>query len=142
MNRRFTAPFLGGALVLTLAACAGEQAGEAASEALEFEHPEGMAEVVMELPVTTASEEAMTYFMEGQRALDVGRPLDAQTHFTKAVEADPAFAHAYLNLAASATSLDEFNTNLMKAEENAGGATETERMLIEIARRGFDGDME
>jgi tetratricopeptide (TPR) repeat protein len=127
---------------MTLAACAGEQTGEAASEALEFERPEGMTEVVMELPVTTASEEAMTYFMQGQRALDVGRFLDAKTHFTKAVEADPNFAHGYLNIAASATSLDEFRTNLTKAEENAGGATETERMLIEIARKGFDGDVE
>jgi tetratricopeptide (TPR) repeat protein len=141
MKRRTTTPFLAGALVMTLAACAGEQTGEVASE-LEFERPEGMPEVVMELPVTTASEEAMSYFMQGQRALDMGRALDARDLFAQAVEADPNFAHAYLNLASSATSLDEFRTNLMKAEETAGGATETERMLIEIARKGSDGDME
>lgn len=100
------------------------------------------AGVVIVLPITTTSEEARRHFMTGQHAMDVGRSLDAHEHFERAAQADPEFAFAYLRIANTATSLDEFRTNLERAEEHAAHASEAERLLIEIARKGFDNDRE
>ncbi len=131
--RKTTHLIAGFAVLLVLAACAREEA-----EQMEM----ATAEALMVLPVTTSSSSAMEEFMAGQRALDVGRFYDARDHFKKAVAADPAFAHAYLNLANTATSLDEYQANLNLAAENAATASEAERLLIEIAQRGFKNDVE
>ncbi len=100
------------------------------------------ADVVMVIPATTASAEALQYFRAGQRAMDVGRFVDANAEFQKAVEVDPDFARAYLNAANTANSLDEFRTNLELAGEYAEGASEAEKLLIERAQKGFDNDVE
>src|SRR6185437_13251903 len=42
---------------------------------------------------------------------------------------------------ARANSLDEFKTNLALAEQNASGASEAERLQIQMARKGFDNDL-
>ncbi len=109
--------------------------------AMEFGRPENIEGLVMTLPVTTESEEARNHFLQGQRALDVGRFLDARVHFQRAVDADPMFAHAYLQLANSATSLDEFKANLDRAGEHSMHATRAEQILIQIAQEGFEGDV-
>ncbi len=97
---------------------------------------------VMVLPVTTTSDEAREQFMSGVYALDMGRFIDARGYFEKAVQKDPGFALAYLNLANSTNSLEKFTMNLKKAEEAASGASREEQLLIEITRKGFDNDIE
>ncbi|HEX2646507.1 MAG TPA: hypothetical protein VHO95_04710, partial [Candidatus Dormibacteraeota bacterium] len=67
--------------------------------------------------------------------------IDANMHFKAAVAADPAFAFAYLNEAFTANSIDEFKTNLALAEQRAAGASEAERLLIQITRKGFENDL-
>ncbi len=96
---------------------------------------------VIVLPVTTTSDEARAQFMSGLYALDMARLIDARAYFEKATEIDPAFAYAYLNLANSANSLEEFTLNLGKAEEAASGVTREEQLLVEIARKGFEADL-
>lgn len=121
-----------------LFACApgGDEAGTAQS---------GLDEVtaaIMDLPVTTSSDEARTEFLRAQYLFDVGRFLRANAIYKRAATTDPTFALAYLNVANTANSVDEFTTNLALAEEHAAHATEEERIQIEIARKGFDNDVE
>jgi tetratricopeptide (TPR) repeat protein len=92
-------------------------------------------------PITTSSTAARYHFLAGQRELDLARFIDANAHFKEAVIADPSFAFAYLNIALTANSLDEFKSNLALAERNAGGASEAERLQIQMARKGFDQDL-
>lgn len=97
---------------------------------------------VEEIPVTTSNEQALADFMKGQRLLDVGRPQEANKLFEAAVEKDPAFSYAYLNIANSAASAQEFKDNLDLAMEHIEGKSEGERLLCEINRTFLDNDAE
>src|SRR5438034_11385510 len=66
---------------------------------------------VINHPITTSSAEARAHFLLGLREFDLGRLIDANVHFKAAVAADPDFAFAYLNVANTANSLDEFKTD-------------------------------
>ena len=96
---------------------------------------------VINHPITTPSAEARAHFLEGLREFDLGRFIDANVHFKAAVAADPDFAFAYLNAANTANSLDEFKTDLALAEQHAAGASEAERLQIQMVRKGFDNDL-
>jgi tetratricopeptide (TPR) repeat protein len=96
----------------------------------------------MVMPVTTASDAARESFRQGQHAMDMGRFFDAREQFQAAVGADSNFALAHLRMANTANSAAEFMAGLEAAEEHAAGASEVERKLIEIARRGLDNDAE
>jgi tetratricopeptide (TPR) repeat protein len=122
-------------LLAPLVACAPEQEGG------QVQMAAASANVVMAMPVSTSSAEALDHFMQGQRALDMGRPLDAQPHFEQAAAADPDFCLAYLNLANTANSLESFQENLGLAAEHAEGASEAERLLVQLTQKGFDDDV-
>src|SRR3989449_8351114 len=96
---------------------------------------------IMGIPVTTSSADARTHFLQGQRELDLARNFEALDHFKRAVAADSTFAIAYLNVANTGNSLDEFKTNLARAEQFASGASDAEQLEIQIARRGFENDV-
>src|SRR6266550_2616931 len=96
---------------------------------------------VINHPITTSSAEARAHFLEGLREFDLGRLIDANVHFKAAVAADRDFGFAYLNVANTANSLDEFKTNLALAEQNAARASEAERLQIQMTRKGFDNDL-
>ncbi len=96
---------------------------------------------VINHPITTSSAPARADFLAGVRELDLGHGVDANVHFQAAVTADPNFAFAYLNVANTANSLAEFKTNLALAEQHAAGASEAERLQIQMARKGFDNDL-
>src|SRR5439155_546540 len=95
---------------------------------------------IMGMPVTTASADARSHFLQGQRELDLARNFEALDHFKLAVAADSTFAIAYLNIATTGNSLDEFKTNLARAEALAAKASDAEQLQIEIARRGLEND--
>lgn len=121
--------------MFTLAACAQEQeAARVATAAAE-------ANVVMMMPVSTESAEALTQFMQGQRLLDMGKPDDARPHFEQATQDDPNFALAYLRRANVANSLEEFQTNLQRAAEHSAGASEAEQLAIQVLQKAFDNDV-
>src|SRR5205809_739736 len=96
---------------------------------------------VINHPITTSSAEARAHFLEGLREFDLGRLIDANVHFKAAVAADPDFAFAYLNVANTANSLDEFKTSLALAEQNAARASEAERLQIQMTRKDFNNDL-
>src|SRR5439155_14499705 len=81
------------------------------------------------------------HFLQGQREFDLARFIDANAHFKLAVAADTTFAFAYLNVANTANSLEEFKSNLALAERYAAGVSEAERLQIQMARKGFDNDL-
>ena len=96
---------------------------------------------IIKLPITTNSTDARNHFLMGQRELDLGRVFDANAHFKAAVAADSNFAIAYLNVANTGNSLAEFRTNLELAERHVAGASNAERLQIQIARKGLDNDV-
>ncbi|MEE9208165.1 MAG: hypothetical protein V3U67_07315 [Gemmatimonadota bacterium] len=100
------------------------------------------AELVMTLPISTESDEARAHLEAGLAAADMARGNDANDHFEKAVEADPEFAQGYLRVANTAASTEEFTTNLKRAVELMDTAEPAERLLIEIAQKGFENDVE
>ncbi|HEX6749136.1 MAG TPA: tetratricopeptide repeat protein [Longimicrobium sp.] len=96
----------------------------------------------MMFPSAQHPQAAMEHFAAGQHDMDFGNPVSAREHFAMAVQADPAFAFAYLQLAENANSLDEFRANLERAEANAAQATPAERLLIQMARKDLDNDVQ
>jgi tetratricopeptide (TPR) repeat protein len=87
-----------------------------------------------DIRVTTASDEARSHYLAGERLLDVGRPQEANAHFRKAVELDSTFAYGYLGIAQSAASTQEFKANLDAAARHIEGKSEGEKLLLEINR--------
>ncbi len=124
--------------VLVLALC-GSYSHATAQDSRSALDP--ITSAVIKHPITTSSEQARNHFLQGQREFDLARFIDANVHFKEAVAADPAFAFAYLNIANSANSLEEFKSNLALAEQYAAGASEAERLQIQMARKGFDNDL-
>ena len=120
-------------------ASAGWAAGAAAQGPRAALDP--ITSAVISHPITTSSAEARADFLEGLREFDLGRFIDANVHFKAAVAADPDFAFAYLNVANTANSLADFKTNLALAEQHAAGASDAERLQIQMTRKGFDNDL-
>lgn len=132
---RLRHPAITALAVLAFAGCAQEDEGQ------RVELAASAANVVMMMPITTASDDALNHFMQGQRALDMGRPDDARPHFEQAISADANFALGYLSLANSSNSLGEFKKHLQLAGEHAAAASDVERLMIEFAQKGFENDM-
>lgn len=97
---------------------------------------------VEEIPVTTASQEALAEFRKGQKAQDAGRRQLANARFESATLKDPEFSYAYFNIANTAASAPEFNDNLKLAMEHIEGKSDGERLLVEIFQTFFDNDSE
>jgi Flp pilus assembly protein TadD len=102
---------------------------------------DGITSAIINHPITTTSAPARAHFLEGLRDADLGRFIDANTHFRAAVAADPNFAFAYLNVANTANSLAEFKDNLALAERHAATASDAEQLQIQMARKGLDNDL-
>lgn len=126
-----------GAAVFLLTPCAAQ----APSHTRNLPALDSVTSGIMTLPITTASAYARDHFLQGQRELDLGRQIDAHAHFQAALTADSNFALAYLDVANTGNSLAEFNTNLALAERHAAGASDAEQILIQIARKGADNDV-
>jgi Flp pilus assembly protein TadD len=117
-------------------------AAQAPSPTRDLGALDSVTSAIMKLPITTASADARNHFLMGQRELDLGRGFEANAHFKAAVAADTNFALAYLNVGNTGNSLTEFTTNLERAERHAAGASDAERLLIQISRKGLDNDVD
>src|SRR5256884_1404287 len=124
--------------VLVLALC-GSYSHAAAQDSRSALDP--ITSAVITHPIAASSAEARAHFLEGLREFDLGRFIDANVHFKLAVAADPNFAFAYLNAANTANSLADFKSNLTLAEQHAAGASDAERLQIQMTRKGFDNDL-
>lgn len=139
MRRHRTLVFctLGLAAGLAASACARKEAPAAAAanpSAAENRPDAG------KIPVTTASAEARTEFLQGRDLSEKLRITDSIAHFEKAVALDPSFALAELNLANSSPTAKGFFEHLGKAVDLADKASEGERLLILAARAGANND--
>lgn len=92
------------------------------------------------IPVTTASEQARQEFLQGRDLQEKLLITNSIQHFDKAIELDPHFATAYLGRANSSFTGTDFFHNLKLAVENAGRASEGERLLILATEAGANGN--
>lgn len=87
-----------------------------------------------EIPITTASEEALAVFLEGRELSDNLREDEAREHFDKAIELDPDFAQAYLYRSFAFTSNEDLKSYLKQAVALADKVSEGEQLLIEQSK--------
>jgi tetratricopeptide (TPR) repeat protein len=97
---------------------------------------------LQEIPVTTSSAEARLDFDAGQAALDRGDAQRANALFRSALEHDPEFLYALLNVANSSFSAQEFSQTLDTAKRYGAAVSEGERLLVDIALTFVDNDAE
>jgi tetratricopeptide (TPR) repeat protein len=120
----------------------GVAAGIAVSACAKKEAPAPVAETQPtpanggKIPVTTASADAKTEFLQGRDLAEKLRITDSIAHFEKAASLDPNFAWAELSLATSAPTGKEFFEHLNKAVSLAGKASNGERLLILATEAG------
>ena len=88
------------------------------------------------IPVTTASADAKTEFLQGRDLAEKLLITDSIAHFEKAASLDPNFALAELNLANSAPTGKEFFEHLDKAVSLADKASNGEKLLILATEAG------
>lgn len=82
------------------------------------------------IPITTESDEAHAYFIQGRTALDVGRTEDARELLDKAIEADPTLAIAYFYRARVARTPAEWKKFTDLAKEHSTNASNGEKLMI------------
>src|SRR5437667_11211484 len=133
---RFDRPFLAVAAAFVLSSCGSAPPPPPPPPATrDLAALDTVTSGIMGMPVTTSSADARNHFLQGQRELDLARNFEALDHFKRAVAADSTFAIAYLNVANTANSLDEFNTNLGRGDRLAPGARDPGRPPAELGRQ-------
>src|SRR6185295_2425473 len=92
------------------------------------------------IPVTTSSDEARKEYLAGRDLSEKLRITDSIAHYDKAISLDPNFALAELNRAQVSPSAKEFFEHLKKAVALSDKASDGERMLIQAAEAGANGN--
>src|ERR1700752_1453497 len=123
-------------LILTSTACQQVESTHGASAG-----PNNAAGNSGKIPVTTNSEEARKEFLAGRDLAEKLRITDSIQHFDKAITLDPTFALAELNRANSSPTAKEFFEHLKKAITLSDKASDGERMLIQSADAGANGNL-
>jgi tetratricopeptide (TPR) repeat protein len=91
------------------------------------------------IPLTTKSEKAKEYYLEGLSLSEKLRGQEAAGFFEKAIAEDPDFAMAYLQMALVVPNTKLFWENLDKAVALADKASEGERLWIMGVQAGASG---
>ena len=92
------------------------------------------------IAITTTSEEARKEFLAGRDLSEKLRLTDSIQHFDKAISLDPNFALAHLNRAQVSPTAKEFFEHLKHAVTHSDKASDGERMLIQAAEAGANGN--
>lgn len=92
------------------------------------------------IPVTTSSNIALREFEQGMTFANKLQRVQAAAHFRKALEVDPGFATAWLNLGFVSSGTAAFITALDSAKYYSTGVSEGEKLLILSAQYGFEGN--
>jgi tetratricopeptide (TPR) repeat protein len=92
------------------------------------------------IPLTTKSDEARQYFLEGRELQEKLRGTESLVYFRKAVEADSTFAMAYLYLAFAQSSARDFFSNYYQSTSLLGDVSEGERLWILSVEAGINGE--
>lgn len=91
------------------------------------------------IPITTSSEKAMDNYLKGRDLFDKLQAQESMQYFKNAIEEDPDFAVAYLNLSFTVPSAKEFFENLNKAVSLADKVSEGEKLWIKGVEAGVNG---
>jgi len=91
------------------------------------------------IPITTSSDKALSYYLEGRDFAEKLRAEEARQAFEKAIAEDPDFAMAYVNAANVQPDSKGFFEMLDKAVALADKVSEGERLLILGAQAGANG---
>jgi tetratricopeptide (TPR) repeat protein len=94
----------------------------------------------VKVPITTASAEARSAYLEGRELQESLRLIDAHAHFVRATELDPGFALAWMAVANTAPSAVELFAAMRRAVATAGGASDGEKMLITAFEAAVNGE--
>jgi len=88
------------------------------------------------IPITTRSDEARALYLEGRSLIDRLKAADANVKMRAAVEKDPEFALAWLQVSSTSGTPGESFQALRRAIALLGKASEGERLLILAADAG------
>ena len=91
------------------------------------------------IPITTSSEKALDNYLKGRDLFDKLQAQESIQYFKNAIEEDPDFAVAYLNLSFTVPSAKEFFENLNKAVALADKVSEGEKLWIKGVESGVNG---
>lgn len=91
------------------------------------------------IPITTSSKDALENYLKGRDLFDKLQAQESEKYFKTAIEADPNFAIAYLNLAFTVPSAKEFFENLNKAVALIDKVSEGEKLWIKGVESGVNG---
>lgn len=83
-----------------------------------------------EIPISTTSEEALKYFMEGRERFEDVELVPAASLFDKAIQTDTSFALAYLYRSQAGGGPESFRSNLDKAVSLMDKVSDGERNVI------------
>ncbi len=92
------------------------------------------------IAISTKSDEARKEFLAGRDLSEKLRITDSIEHYDKAIALDPNFALAHLNRAQASPTAKEFFDHLKHAVDHAIQASDGERMLIQAAEAGANGN--
>ncbi|HEU4509337.1 MAG TPA: tetratricopeptide repeat protein, partial [Pyrinomonadaceae bacterium] len=92
------------------------------------------------IPITTSSDEARKAFLAGRELSEKLRITDSISHYDKAISLDANFALAHLLRAQVSPTGKEFFEHLKHAVSHADKASDGERMLIQAAEAGANGN--
>ncbi len=92
------------------------------------------------MPVTSKSDEALTLFIQGREAYEMGRSDDAVILMDKALQKDAGFAAAWLYKAYLSGSEQEWLNNMENANRFRQSVSEGEGILIDLEQARYAGD--
>jgi tetratricopeptide (TPR) repeat protein len=82
------------------------------------------------IPITTTSEHALAYYLEGRDLAEKLRNTESRAFFQKAIEEDPNFAIAHLNVAFTQPTARDFFASFDRAKLLAKSVSEGEQLWI------------
>lgn len=131
-------------LVLSLALLVVSVIGLSGCEKVEQSHSPVATEkansTAGKIAVTTSSEEARKEFLQGRDLQEKLQIQDSIQHYDKAISLDPNFALAELNRAQVSPTGKEFFDHLKKAVALADKTSNGEKLLIQAAEAGANGN--
>jgi len=92
------------------------------------------------MPITTTSEKALEYYLEGLELSDKLRGQEAIYFYLKALAEDPDFALGYVQMAFAQTTVQGIFKYFEKAKALIENVSEGERLWIMAIEAGFNGD--
>jgi tetratricopeptide (TPR) repeat protein len=95
--------------------------------------------IVGKMPITTESDRALEYYLEGRDLAERLRGQESIEYFEKAVAEDPDFAMGYLDLSFVSPSAKGFFENLGKAKALIDKVSDGERLYILGVEAGVNG---